>query len=320
MDAGLEVKAYEYGFEKDRTRQATTTVGYDDEEVIEMLSGDLFGPDNPANLKKSLLPVNRDNANMWIDRLKPFREIVKESEEKLRNAERDKLAENKKLRALTDLKNDLLDQIGENSEMFSSEDRATIRTKGISFPEASPIYQSALNNPFARAQDNQMHHFFRSQLEILGEQENDTNTGTHLNWFNLLWGLDAMLRGNFNGDDFEKFPLVFPSTKGEFVRKIHALVDAYCDIDEAGIRRMNDLIQPGLSPDPRVIRTQRAIGFLLLMKSMSDAYTGESKNQLTYLKEVKSGDITTLRDRIYGQFMKSHAGEVQETLLSYLYQ
>ena len=58
VDVGLEVKAYEYGFEKDRTRQATTTVGYDDEEVIEMLSGDLFGPDNPANLKKSLLPVN----------------------------------------------------------------------------------------------------------------------------------------------------------------------------------------------------------------------------------------------------------------------
>ena len=202
--------------------------------------------------------------------------------------------------------------------MFSSDDRATIRTKGISFPEASPIYQSALNNPFARAQDNQMHHFFRSQLEILGEQENDTNTGTHLNWFNLLWGLDAMLRGNFNGDDFEKFPLVFPSTKGEFVRKIHALVDAYCDIDEAGIRRMNDLIQPGLSPDPRIIRTQRVNGFLHLMKSMSDAYTGESKNQLTYLSEIKAGDITTLRDRIYGQFMKSHAGEVQETFLSYL--
>ena len=318
VDVGLEVKAYEYGFEKDRTRQATTTVGYDDEEIIEMLSGDFFGPDNPANLKKSLLPVNRDKANMWIERLEPFHEIVKQREDKLRKAEEYKLAENKKLRALADLKNDLLNQIGENSEVFSSDDRATIRTRGISFPEALPIYQSALNNPFARAQDNQMHHFFRSQLEILGEQENDTNTGTHLNWFNLLWGLDAMLKGEFFGADFEKFPLVFPSTKGEFVGKIHALVDAYCNIDDAGIRRMNDLIQPGLSPDPKVIRTQRVNGFLLLMKSMRDAYTGESKNQLTYLNEVKSGDITTLRDRIYGPFMERYASEVQETFLSYL--
>ena len=318
LDLGLEVKAYEYGFEKDRTRQATTTVGYDDEEVIEMLSRDRLTPDNPANLKKSLLQVNRDNANMWIERLEPFNQTVNQRENDLRTAESGKLAENKKLRALTDLMNDLLDQIGDNSEVFSYEERATIRAKGISFPEASPIYQSALNNPFARAQDNQMHHFFRSQLEILGEQQHDTNTETHLNWFNLLWGLDAMLRGNFNGDDFEKFPLVFPSTKGEFVGKIHALVDAYCDIDDTGIRRMNDLIQPGLSPDPRVIRTQRVNGFLHLMKSMSDAYTGESKNQLTYLSEIKAGDITTLRDRIFGRFMEKYASKVQETFLSYL--
>ena len=53
------------------------------------------------------------------------------------------------------------------------------------------------------------------------------------------------------------------------------------------------------------------------MKSMSDA-TDESKNQLTYLSEIKAGDITTLRDRIYGKFMQKYASEVQETFLSYL--
>ena len=102
---------------------------------------------------------------MWIERLEPFNQTVNQREKDLRIVESDKLAENKKLRALTDLMNDLLDQIGDNSEVFSYEERATIRAKGIGFPEASPIYQMALNNPFARAQDNQMHHFFDPNLK-----------------------------------------------------------------------------------------------------------------------------------------------------------
>ena len=177
------------------------------------------------------------------------------------------------------------------------------------------MYKEALRNPFARSDENQMYQFFKSQLQ--GESAHHE----HMNWFNPLGDGRGAARHVFMSD-FETYQLRFPSTKGEVVGKIHALVDAYCNIEDASIDRMSRLIKPALSPQPNNEEGMKLnTGFTLMMKSLSEAYSTTSRKELAYLQALKlhagSGEEKTLRDKIYGRFMKKHATGIQETFLSY---
>lgn len=316
-DLGLVQKIQEYGFEKGRTRSTSDAVVVDEQQIVELLDGDELTPDSPLlRPKGTSMPVDRDRVNEWRRKLKPFNENVDETTEKWEKKVVEKTRQRRVGDTLKNLRFDFIEELKENREVFTLEQYQKVKRKDMSYEKSLQVYNEALRNPFARSDENQMYQFFKSQLE--GKSDHPE----HMNWFNLLWGMDAVLSGMFSDKDFKTYPLRFPSTKGEVVGKIHALVDAYCNIEEASIDRMSRLIKSGISPKPMSESENLITGFTSMMKSLSEAYTTSSRKELEYLKTLKIHDKSskqdTLRDKIYGKFMKKHATGIQEMFLSYL--